>query len=243
MRNGTPLALLQTLATVLAAAGCGESTAETGTPAAWVGHTYLATPADPYTFLTSPSNSLAAKQMAGFIPNFLLEVTSFSAGVLAITLAPAKKQSDPPEQDLCNITVNAVASVPSYPKVQIGPMDLPLYITNPPTGEGAITAFVTVSGFSLTDVFPDRDRVSESARFGALVDAREVAPLIKLMEGATPEEVCAAMTQSFATECVPCPDGRVLCLRLEAAGFGAEQANAEIIPLAQSDLDSSCPRP
>jgi hypothetical protein len=222
---------------------CGDQASEKQSPSVWVGHTYVATPADPFTYLSSPSNRTAAEQLADFVPNFLLKVTSASADKVTVVIAPAKKQTNPPEQDLCNVTVNAVATVSSYPKMQIGPIDFPLYITNPPTGEDAITAHVTVHEFSFADILPRGSQVSEAGKFSALVDAREIMPLVRAMQGQSAESLCAAMKQSFATECVTCPDSQVLCLHLEAADFGADETTVDVASLTQTDLDAACPKP
>jgi hypothetical protein len=208
-----------------------------------VGHIYLASPADPYTFLTKPSNWVAAQQFAEFIPNFLLKVNGASENKVAITVASAKKGTDTPEQDLCNVTVDVRATVSSYPSIQIGPMELPLHVTNSPEGKPSVTAQVTVHEFSLSDVLPNGNAPSEAAKFSALVDARDVVSLINVLKGQPPEAVCTTMQSTFATDCVPCPDSQVLCLLLEAEQFDTSEVEIEVKSTTESDLDPSCPSP
>jgi len=242
MKAQTPSLLSPVLIALVLAAGCGENSQADG-PSAWAGHTYFTTPADPYTYLTQPAQSSVAQQMAKFIPNFLLKVNSVSEDTVAITIAPAKKQTNPPEQDPCNATVEVSATVSSYPQIQIGPIDFPLFITNTPKDEPSVTAHATVRRFSLADVLPDGNTTSEKGRLSALVDAREVNSLVTVLQGESPEGVCAAMKETFDTECVPCPDSQVLCLLLEAEGFGAEAAEINVRPMTESDVDPSCPKP
>jgi hypothetical protein len=226
---------------LFATLGCGES--NPGGASTWVGHTYFATPADPYTYLTRPSNSSVADVMANFIPNFLLRVNSAANNEVRITVAPAKRQTDPPEQDPCNVTMDVTAKVSSYPNLQIGPTDFPLAITTPPTKTTQITVRATVHAFSLSDVLPNGAEPSEVGRFSALVDVREVSSLVTVLEGATPEEMCEAFKSKYATECVPCPDSQVLCLPFESQEFGATETATSVRSRSESDLDPSCPKP
>ena len=228
------------LAVLTVALGCGNGS-PAGSP--WVGHTYLVTPADPYTYLTKPSSSTIAKTLANFIPNFLLQVNGVSGSQFAITIAPAKKQTNPPEQDLCNVSVDVDATMSSYQKIQIGPTDLPIYITNSPEDKPPVTAKTTVRELSLSDVLPNGSTVSETGKFSALVDAREVNTLITIQEGLSGEQVCNLMKDSFATDCVPCPDSQILCLQFEAEALGATETETNVKSMTESDLDSSCPKP
>ena len=226
---------------LVAVAGCGQSQADG--PSAWVGRAYLVTPADPYTYLTEPSDRTLTKALATFIPNFLLKVNSVSGGQVELTVAPADKQNTSPEQDLCTVTVEASATVSSYPKIQIGPMDLPLYVTNTPEGEASVTVRTTVREFSLSDVLPSGDVVSETGKFSALVDIRELAPLLINMKGLSPEQVCDVIKSEFTAECTPCPDAQVLCLLFEAENIGATEAATNVKTVSESDLAPSCPQP
>jgi hypothetical protein len=231
------------LAGMMISAGCGASGSEGNTANTWVGHTYFVTPADPYTYLTKPASSTVAKKLANFVPNFLLKVNDASDDKVAITVAPAKKQTDSPEQDLCNTTVDVEATTSSYPSIQIGPTEIPLYITSTPSGKPPITGRITVREFSLTDLLPNGSAVSESGRFSALVDAREANTLVTIEEGLSGEELCLILQDEFATECVPCPDSQVLCMLFEAEEIGAIRTETKVKPMTEADLDSSCPKP
>jgi hypothetical protein len=239
--KGTASMGIVAAALLLATLGCAGQ--EPGGASTWVGHTYFATPADPYTYLTRPSNSDVADVMASFIPNFLLRVNGLQNGKVAITVAPAKRQTDPPEQDLCNVTLDVDAEVSAYPNIRIGPTDFPLFLTTPPTKKTQITAKTTVRAFSLSDVLPDAAEPSETGRFSALVDVREVSSLVTVLEGASPEEMCETFKSKYATECVACPDAQVLCLLFESREFGATETVTSVRSMSESDLDPSCPKP
>jgi len=244
MTSRTPRFCSLALGVLVLLPGCGVSDGEGNTAnSTWVGHTYLVTPADPYTYLTKPSSSTVAKKLADFVPNFLLRVNGAIDDKVSITVAPAKKQTDPPEQDLCNATVEVEATVPLYPSIHIGPTEIPLYITSTPQGKPPITGRITVKEFSLTDLLPNGSEVSESGRFSALVDAREANTLATIQEGLSAEDLCLILEEDFATECVPCPDSQVLCMLFEAEEIGAIRTETEVKPMAESDLDSSCPQP
>jgi len=241
MKTPTPLGAPLVIAVLLLAPGCNQGS--TDNSSTWVGHTYLATPADPYTYLTKPRNSSVKELLASFVPNFLLKVHGVSGDKVAITVAPAKQQTDPPEQDLCNVTVEASAKVSSYPAVQLGPMDFPLIITATPDGKPALTAKTDIRGFTLSDVLPRGTEVSETGKLTALVDAREVYSLVTLLQAKSAEDMCQFMKSSFATECVACPDSQVLCILIEADQFGADEVKTDVKLITESDLDPACPRP
>jgi hypothetical protein len=226
---------------LLVTLGCAGQ--DPGGASTWVGHTYFATPADPYTYLTRPKNSEVADVMANFIPNFLLRVNGVSNNEVAITVAPAKRQTEPPEQDLCNVTKDVSAEVSGYPNIRIGPTDFPLFLTTPPTKKTQVTAKATVHAFSLSDVLPQGAEPSEAGRFSALVDVREVSSLVTVLEGASPEEMCETFKSKYATECVACPDSQVLCLLFESQEFGATETATSVRSMSESDLDPSCPKP
>lgn len=226
---------------LIAAMGCEQSHSDSASE--WVGHAYLVTPADPYTYLTAPDDRTLTKQLARFIPNFLLKVKSTTADKVQLTVAPAIKQTQPPKQDACNVTVEASATVSAYPKIQIGPMDLPLYVTNAPEGGTPVTARVVVREFSLSDVLPKGGTESEAGTFSALVDLREVAPLLTNMEGLTPPQVCNVIKSNYNAQCAPCPDSEVLCLLFQADDLGAIAADIDVKAVADSDLLPSCPKP
>jgi hypothetical protein len=226
---------------LIGALGCEQSRSDSASE--WVGHAYLVTPADPYTYLTTPDDRTLTKQLAKFIPNFLLKVKSATADKVQLTLAPAVKQTKPPKQDGCNVTVEASATVSMYPRIQIGPMDLPLYVTNTPEGEAPLTARITVREFSLSDILPKGGTSSETGAFSALVDIREVAPLLLNMEGLTPPQICNVIKSNYTAECAPCPDSEFLCLLFQADDFGAVDADTDVKTVADSDLPPSCPKP
>lgn len=229
------------LALSMVTQGCGQSQSTSASD--WVGHAYLVTPADPYTYLSVPDDRTLTKQLAKFIPNFLLKVQSATADKVVLTIAPAIKQTTPPKQDACNVTVEASATVSSYPKIQIGPTDLPLYVTNASEGESPVTARIVVREFSLSDVLPSGSTTSESGKFSALVDLREVAPLLTSMEGLTPPQVCNVIKDNYTAECTACPDSEVLCLLFQADDLGATDEDIDVKPVSDSDLGSSCPKP
>jgi hypothetical protein len=241
MKTRTPSSPALIVAVLLLGPGCSQGS--TDNPSAWVGHAYLATPADPYTYLTKPRNPSVKELLAKFIPNFLLKVNGASGDEVSLTIAPAKKQTDPPEQDLCNVTVEASAKVSAYPNIQIGPMDLPLVITATPEGEPAMTAKANIRGFALSDVLPKGSTVSESGKLTALVDSREIYTLVTALQGQSAEEMCKLMKSTFNNECVPCPDSQLLCILLEADEFGADEAAIDVKTVAESDRDPSCPKP
>lgn len=226
---------------LIASQGCGQNRSDSASD--WVGHAYLVAPADPYTYLTAPDDRTLTKQLAKFIPNFLLRVESATSDRVKLTIAPAVKQTTPPKQDVCNVTVEASAAVSSYPKIQIGPTDLPLYVTNAPEGETPVTARIVVREFSLSDVLPNGSAESETGKFSALVDLREVAPLLTNMEGLSPQQVCNVIKSNYTAECTRCPDSEVLCLSFQADDLGATAANVDVMPMSDSDLGSSCPKP
>jgi hypothetical protein len=236
-------AILLGLPFLIGASGCGQSQSQPEGPSAWAGHAYLVTPADPYTYLTEPKDRTLRKQLAQFIPNFLLRVHSATSDKVLLTIAPAIKQTTPPQQDFCNVTVGASATVSSYPNIQIGPMDIPLYVTNAPEGKASVTARIRVREFLLSDILPTGGTVSESGAFSALVDIREVAPLLVNMAGLSPQQVCDTIKNDFATECAPCPDSQVLCLSFQSEALGATDADITVKPISDSDLVPSCPKP
>ena len=242
-KTGIASAILLSLPFLIGAPSCEQSQSRPEGPSAWVGHAYLVTPADPYTYLTEPQDRTLRRELAKFIPNFLLKVHSATSDQVLLTIAPAVKQTTPPEQDLCTVTVEASATVSSYPKIQIGPMDIPLYVTNAPEGKASVTARIVVREFSLSDILPNGGTVPENGAFSALVDIREVAPLLTNMAGLSPQEVCSVIKDSFATDCVPCPDSQVLCLSFQAEDLGATDADTKVKSISDSDLVPSCPKP
>src|SRR5690606_33314764 len=104
----------------LSAVGCGSVEGEPSSkPDAWIGNTYVLEV--PEAKWTEPPGIGA--EISGFVPQFLMQVQGASGSDVEVLMGTGLVG----EQETCGPTQTVTASS-SYPSMQIGPVDHPIYV-------------------------------------------------------------------------------------------------------------------
>ena len=221
------------LAALLTTAACGGETAggKTAGANAWVGHTYL---------LEIPHSQWRSQWDQGvgelldqhFVSQFVIQVDAEADGNLQMLVGTANAGVQEP----CNPTT-AVTAPATYPEIQIGPFDFPIYIRHE---HEPIAVYAKVYGLTLTNVLPNGETIAEEGELLATFDMRELSPLaLVFSSNPTADAVCLALID-FYDACEACPsDGQQYCTTFRALGLGATEGDP-IEPIRATDVPASC---
>ena len=212
----------------LSAVGCGSDEGDPSSkPDAWIGNTYVLEV--PEAKWTEPPG--IGVEISGFVPQFLVQVQGASGSDVEVLLGTGSMA----EQESCGPTQTVTASS-SYPSMQIGPVDHPIYVRH---ATEDIEVAATAYDLTLTDVLPGGG--SATGELVATMDMRELYPLFTLLITPTPETVCTALSMSSAmVPCEYCGDGEPFCLTIKAEGVVAEPSDLTVQPIDAGALDASC---
>ena len=172
-------------------------------------------------------------ELDGIVPNFVLRVEDGSQDDLEILIGTASPAGGAVQT--CSGTVSVSASAQSYPSVQIGPVDVPIYVVREDVG---LHVPAHAYGLTLVDVLPGGELNRGTAE--ATVDIRELYPLVTVMINPSPEAVCTTI-EPF-NPCQPCPtDGAAFCLHVKAIRLDAVEANElDLQPIDPNQVPASC---
>lgn len=167
-------------------------------------------------------------EIDAFVPNFLMQKVSETDTTVDFLVATADAEG---KQDPCNKTAMITATKgPDF--VTIGPTEFPLHIQHV---DEPIAVNGMIYGFSISNVLPKGNTLSEEGELVATMDFRDIYPLFTLIINPTPDSVCTALEESFGS-CQPCPnDQGPYCLTVKAIYLGAAKRAGKITP-----VDASC---
>lgn len=162
------------------------------------------------------------------IPTILIGVTGTTTSTISFMGAIAAEGSDPPAQDMCQVTIPMPDSdFTGNPYFQLGPADLTFDISG---------YSVPIYSLMISGTFaPDASYFGGGVLQGE-VDARDIVSLVPDVESA--DDVCE-LVGSFGAPCEACSsDSQPYCLTVMA-----DQIKAEEVPgltLTQIDVDPGC---
>ena len=217
------------LASATGAMACGSSEEEK--PGPWDGRSYL---------LVIPEQAWAepaamGEEVGAFVPAFTLQVEGSSGDTIDLTIGTADAEGT---QEECNPTTTTTSEPAKYPEVQIGPIDLPIYLRN---DEGGVSVNTKAYNLTISNVLPEGDSAADEGELSAIMDVRETAELFTRLFSRTPDAVCDAV-ESVEASCDPCPkDDEPYCVAIKAVGIGAtELADADWKPIEAGDVSEAC---
>jgi hypothetical protein len=166
------------------------------------------------------------KDIGTFVPDFLFDVQGST-----VTLATSESGA----QQMCTPTLTTQAVV-SPPEFVLGPVPYQMHLVNEVNQAHVNTI---VRNVTFTNVLPPVD--AAGGTMSAVLDAREIYPLLHLIPMPTPDALCTALA-NYDAPCEPCPqDGLPFCITIVAEGLEAvpasDQANA---PLDAGSLGPEC---
>jgi hypothetical protein len=226
MTNLGSYLVVMSLATATGAVACGSSK-----PGPWDGRSYL---------LAIPGQAWAepaamGDEVGAFVPAFLLQVEGSSGDTIDVMIGTADAEGT---QEECNPTTAATSEPAKYPEVQIGPIDLPIYLRNE---EGGVSASATAYDLTISNVLPEGDSAADEGELSAVMDVRETAGLFTQLLNRSPDGVCGAL-ETFGAACDPCSkDDEPYCVDIKAVGIGAtELPDADWKPIEAADVREAC---
>jgi len=250
------LATIALVVVSLPLAGCssGDDDATNTGPSPWAGKKYFLNMAGEWSVPRG-----IGKEIDGFVPSFLVDVSGTSAGALSVTIgaAQADATADTAVQNLCGPTAKASFSGSAYPRSVIAPVDMRIYIKNEPDMHEPVQATGSVFGFTLTDVLPGTDTAATPGKFKASMDFRELYRLFTALgPTVSVDGVCQGVYKEFTpvgceedpecwVKCQPCPDdGAPYCLTLEAEDIAAVEApNLSVVEVTEASRPATCVDP
>jgi len=214
MRTQTSAIAISLLTAAMLSVSCSSDDDDDTTESpSWVGQTFV---------LNVPAASWyepegISSDLGGFVPQFAIQINGESGGNLDVMLGTADATG---AQEMCNPTTTTTATA-SYPNVQIGPVDFPIYLKH---AREDIAVNATVYGLTITNVLPDGDTVATAGELVATLDTRDVHSMFTLLgDNPTADDVCNALG-NMGISCEPCPaDQQVYCLTMKARRLGATE--------------------
>jgi hypothetical protein len=156
----------------------------------------------------------------------LQAIAPVSSTVMTMRLAVLEENGT--DQDLCVPTVDFENGTLDGPVFQIGPKDVTLIIAGDAVDIGNLEA----SGAFATD-----GASFGCAGFTGLVDTRPLVPL--LGQDDSPDDFICTLVAGYGASCVPCSDGKSLCLDLEVDHAKGTLQTITIVPVTDADVKNN----
>lgn len=186
-----------------------------------VGHTFALNLGDAR-FVEPPGIGTLLKEY--LTVDYLLGITEVGRGSIDMIMALGREESDPPEQDFCNVTLAA-------PTADFA--DAPYFETEAQTVEMNVSGYtVEIYDMQFGGTFAADGESIGGIVFVGTMDTRALYPLI---DADGDEGTMCELVPSFGVECEECPDGEPYCLRLHLDNATAD----EVRGLTLLDIDDA----